>query len=127
MKFSLTNAIFLAILLAVVLGLTANLTSTDGVLPLWAQWLMPLSSLMGNIFLFGIKMLVAPLILTAIIAGVASIPVGGGLARLGLKTVIYYLVTTGIAVILGLVLVNTILPGEGKTMESIGADLGIAL
>jgi Na+/H+-dicarboxylate symporter len=129
LRLTLTNAIFLAIVLAVVLGLAANLATDPetGQMPLWARLLMPISGLMGEVFLRGIKMLVAPLILTAIVAGVSSIPAGGGLARLGLKTVIYYLVTTSIAVVLGLVLVNLIRPGEGKTMEEISGQLGIAL
>ncbi|MBN1477165.1 dicarboxylate/amino acid:cation symporter [Candidatus Sumerlaeota bacterium] len=137
MRLSLTNAILLGIALAIALGLLANFASTEGpdpdhpgqmktLYPLWAALLIPLSELMGQVFLQGIKMLVAPLILTAIVAGIATIPTRFGIARLGIKTLIYYLVTTTLAVILGLVCVNMIRPGEGKTVDSIREELGAA-
>jgi proton glutamate symport protein len=136
-RLSLTNAIFLGILLAVGLGLLANVTGTEITnsatgeteirLPGWANALMPVSDFVGTVFLRGIMMLVAPLILTAIVAGVATIPTGAGLARLGVKTLIYYGATTALAVVLGLVLVNVIQPGAGKTMDEIRGQLGASL
>ncbi|MFW5804504.1 MAG: dicarboxylate/amino acid:cation symporter [bacterium] len=76
----------------------------------WISW-------MGDIFLRGLKMLVIPLIITSIISGITSIGTGKSLGRLGFKTVIYYLVTSLLAIINGLLLVNMISPGKGKEFD----------
>ena len=72
-----------------------------------------LVSLMGIIFLKALKMLIIPLILTSIISGIANIGTAENLGRLGLKTILYYLMTTTAAIITGLIFVNLIKPGEG--------------
>jgi Na+/H+-dicarboxylate symporter len=63
-------------------------------------------------------MIIVPLILTSIISGVTNIGDAHNLGRLGLKTILYYLSTSLMAIVTGLFLVNLIQPG-------IGADLGL--
>ncbi len=77
-------------------------------------------SWMGIIFLKALKMLIIPLILMSIISGIANIGSAGNLGRLGLKTMLYYLMTSTVAIIIGLLLVNFIQPGVGvdKTYAS---------
>ena len=70
-------------------------------------------SWMGIIFLRALKMIVVPLVLTSLITGVTNIGTGGNLGRIGLKTIIYYLSTSIIAILTGLFLVNLIKPGVG--------------
>lgn len=70
-------------------------------------------SWMGIIFLKALKMLIIPLILMSIISGIANVGSAGNLGRIGLKTLLYYLMTSTIAIILGLFLVNIINPGSG--------------
>jgi len=72
---------------------------------------------MGDVFIRLLKMVIIPLILSSIISGVANVGSTGNLGRLGLKTISYYLITSLLAIITGLILVNIIKPG-------IGADLG---
>jgi len=72
---------------------------------------------MGDIFLRGLKMVIVPLILTSIISGVTNIGSGGNLGRLGIKTMLYYLSTSLLAIVAGLFFVNILQPG-------VGADLG---
>lgn len=72
---------------------------------------------LGTIFFRLLKMVVVPLVIFSITAGVASVGNPKNLGRLGLKTVSYYLTTSLIAILIGLTLVNLIEPG--KT-----ADLG---
>jgi len=76
-------------------------------------------SWMGDIFLRGLKMVIVPLILSSIISGVANIGSAENLGRLGLKTMLYYIMTSTIAILTGLLFVNLIQPG-------IGADLGFS-
>lgn len=68
-------------------------------------------SFMGSIFLNALKMIVVPLIISAIITGVSNISSEKGFARMGLKTILYYLATSFIAILTGLVLVNIFKPG----------------
>ncbi len=74
-------------------------------------------SWMGEIFLTALKMIIIPLILSSIISGVASIGGGKSLGRLGLKTMFYYISTSLVAILTGLVLVNIIRPGIGVDLN----------
>ena len=68
---------------------------------------------MGDLFLTTLKMLIVPLIVAAVISGVASLGDVRKLGRVGGATLLYYLCTTGLAVFIGLVMVNLIQPGAG--------------
>lgn len=70
---------------------------------------------LGNLFLDTLKMIIIPLIVAAVISGVTSLGDIRKLGRFGGLTVIYYAVTTALAVLTGLVLVNIINPGSGYT------------
>jgi Na+/H+-dicarboxylate symporter len=70
----------------------------------------------GQIFIKLLKMLIVPLILASMITGVAKVGNVRHLGRIGGKTFIYYLTTTGAAVLLGIVLVNILKPGAGGPM-----------
>ena len=68
----------------------------------------------GELFLDALKMTIIPLIVGAVISGIASLGgAEGGLKRLGGLTVAYYFCTTAIAVLVGLLIVNIIQPGVG--------------
>ena len=96
--------------LAMVLGTLAGLAGGEA-LAAELGWI-------GQLFIKLLKMVIVPLVLASIISGVASVG-GAGLGRLFGKTLGYYLVTSFLAVLTGLVLVNLIRPGAG-------ADLGAA-
>ena len=73
----------------------------------------------GELFLDALKMTIIPLIVAAVISGIASLGgASGGLQRLGGFTVLYYFCTTAIAVLVGLLVVNIIQPGAGITEVS---------
>ncbi len=69
--------------------------------------------LLGDIFIRLLKMVIVPLVLTSIIIGISSINDRSKIGRMGIKTIIYYISTSLIAILIGLSLVNTIKPGEG--------------
>ncbi len=75
-------------------------------------------SWMGTIFLRALQMIIMPLVLSSMIIGVANIGDSQNLGRIGLKTMLFYVITTLIAILTGLVLVNFFKPG-------IGADLNL--
>src|SRR4030095_5426467 len=67
----------------------------------------------GKIFLRLLFMLVIPLILSALALGVAGLGDVRALGRVGLKTLVYTVAVSGIAVLLGIGLVNLVRPGAG--------------
>ena len=71
---------------------------------------------MGVLFLTALKMVIVPLILSSIISGVTSMGSGKNLGRLGGKTLVFYISTSLIAILTGLILVNIIRPGIGVEM-----------
>jgi Na+/H+-dicarboxylate symporter len=72
---------------------------------------LPLFDFLGTIFLNMLKMVVVPLISASIITGVAALGSGRDLGRLGIKTLTFYVVTTLLAVLTALVIVNFVKPG----------------
>ncbi len=68
-------------------------------------------SFIGTMFLNALKMIIVPLIVSSIIVGVAGIGGTHGLARLGGRTIVYYMVTSLFAILIGLAVVNIIEPG----------------
>jgi solute carrier family 1 (high affinity glutamate transporter) protein 1 len=66
---------------------------------------------LGTLFLNALKMIVLPLIVVSITLSFMKV---GNLGSIGLKTLFYYLITTGIAVFIGIVVVNVLHPGDGS-------------
>ncbi len=73
----------------------------------------------GTLFLNALKMVVIPLVVASMIVGVTSLGDVSKLGKTSMKTIFFYLVTTSFSVIVGLILVNIIKPGEG--IENFGA------
>ena len=71
----------------------------------------------GQLFLRLLFMLVVPLVFSALVLGVVEIGDPRSLGRIGLKTLLYIVVVTGIAVTIGLVCVNLLQPGRGLPPE----------
>ncbi len=70
---------------------------------------------LGTLFLNALKMTIVPLIVAAVITGVTSMGDIRKLGKVGGLTVLYYATTTGLAVLIGLVIVNLVQPGSGIT------------
>ncbi|PIE86029.1 MAG: dicarboxylate/amino acid:cation symporter [Bacteroidia bacterium] len=75
-------------------------------------------SWLGELFMRGLKMIIVPLILSSIVSGVTNIGNAENLGRLGLKTMLYYIVTSLFAIITGLLFVNAIRPGDGVSINN---------
>ncbi|MGH1470345.1 MAG: dicarboxylate/amino acid:cation symporter [Cellvibrionaceae bacterium] len=71
---------------------------------------------LGTLFLNGLKMIIVPLVLSSIICGVAGMGGDGNIGRLGGKTLMFYMASSLIAILIGLAVVNVIAPGviDGK-------------
>lgn len=99
----------------------------------WGKTMLQFAWL-GTLFLNALKMMIVPLIISAIISGIASMGNIKKVGRLGAITLFYYISTTAISVLIGLAMVNIIQPGKGldfgggKLLENVTAkqDIGIS-
>ena len=72
------------------------------------DWIKPF----GTIFINSLKLIAIPLILAALIKGVSDLKDISKLSKMGGRTIVIYIITTVIAVSIGLVLVNIVKPGN---------------
>lgn len=107
----LHTKIFLGLVLGVAVGAVANATGFAAT-PAWRDVVLPPLSLVGSAFIRAITMIVIPLVVASLLLGVASLGDVRKLGRIGGKTVAYYLVTTAIAITIGLALATAVKPGS---------------
>lgn len=79
------------------------------------NWIAPV----GTIFIKLLKLIAVPLILASLIKGISDLKDISKFRNIGLRTIGIYMGTTTVAIILGLVLVNVIEPGNGISEETI--------
>ncbi|MBQ5827457.1 MAG: dicarboxylate/amino acid:cation symporter [Bacteroidales bacterium] len=97
------------ILIALVLGVLFGIFAHDYVK--YVSWA-------GDMFLRFLKMIVVPIVFCSMVTGVASLGNQGGLGRIAGKTFAFYICTTLVATVIGLVLVNLLQPGVGSSLVS---------
>ena len=97
-----------AIIVATLLGIAAGWFYGEAVQSI--DWI-------GVLFLNALKMIVIPLVILSIITGMTSLENIKNVGSTGIRTLIYYLVTTALSVFLGLLLVNWIKPGVGIILQ----------
>lgn len=102
------------IIIGLVLGIIYSLLSSYmGWNKFTQNWIDPF----GIIFIRLLKFIAVPLVLFSIISGVSGLPDPSKLGRMGAKTLLAYLITTIAAVGIGLILVNTLVPGKYIAQE----------
>lgn len=104
------------ILLGMVLGVAVGLLMTqfDGGNEIVGDWIKPF----GTIFINSLKLIAVPLIFASLIKGVSDLKDISKLSKMGSKTIGLYIMTTVIAVTIGLFLVNIIKPGKSISAET---------
>ena len=88
----------------------------------WNEFTTEFIKPFGTIFVKLLKLIAVPLVLASLVAGVASLNDTTRLSRMGGKTVLIYMITTLLAISIGLVTVNTFQPGKSlpqETMDSL--------
>jgi Na+/H+-dicarboxylate symporter len=108
--------LLLRILIGLVLGAVVGLIAGPAV-----GWLKPF----GDLFVRLLKMIVMPVIFTTLVVGAASIS-PARLGRVGIKIIIFYLLTSAVAVAIGLLAGNLFHPGLGLNLgggEAAGREL----
>ena len=107
--------IIIGLLLGLIYGIVA---ASSG----WGQFTRDWISPFGKIFISLLKLIAIPLVLASLITGVASLSDIRKLSRIGGKTITIYLMTTAVAVVIGLIIVNVFNPGS-TVPESMKTEL----
>jgi Na+/H+-dicarboxylate symporter len=95
-------------LIGLVLGAVVGIFAGESIL-----WVNPLGSLFVNL----LKMIVMPVILASLVVGAASID-PAKLGKVGVKIILFYLISSAFAVGLGLLMGNIFKPGAGCCWKS---------
>jgi len=105
------------ILLGMLLGIIAGFifSQFDGGKSFIVDWIKPI----GTIFIKLLKLIAIPLIIASLIKGISDLKDIAKLSKIGLKTISIYILTTVIAIAIGLVFVNVIEPGNSISQETV--------
>lgn len=111
----LHTKIFIGMVIGIVAGLVVkSLALPEETLNTIVKWVEPI----GRIFMNLIFMMVIPLILSALILGIAEIGDVKKLGRMGMKLLVYTIVVSFVAVLIGITMVNVFKPGNSVSAET---------
>jgi aerobic C4-dicarboxylate transport protein len=107
--------LYVQVLIGIALGVTVG--------AIWPEFGASLKPL-GDAFIKLVKMMIAPIIFTTVVLGIAKIGDLKALGRVGLKALLYFEVVTTLALVIGLLVVNLVQPGVGLNANPAGLDMG---
>ena len=106
--------LYVQVLMAVAAGILIGHFFPDGGKGVWqASSLKPL----GDVFIKLVKMVIAPIIFCTVVHGIASMSDMKRLGRVGFKTLLYFEIVSTLALVIGLVVVNVLRPGDGFNID----------
>lgn len=115
----LTIQIVIALILGIIIG---SILSPMYDSQQWVQWIdQYIFNILSQLFLNMIFMMVVPIVFISIVLGVVSVGDPKLLGGYGLKTLLFYLATTAIAITIAMVVANILDPGEGQS-ALLGSD-----
>ncbi|MEY8334032.1 dicarboxylate/amino acid:cation symporter [Lachnospiraceae bacterium 47-T17] len=110
----ITLAIFAGLLLGIVFGL---------LMPGRFDWALPVITLITNLYMNALRMMIYPLVFCSLIVGIKGIGSVSATGKIGGQSVLYYVVTTLIASLIGLFLPKALGLGSGVTIEMIESNV----
>jgi proton glutamate symport protein len=113
---SLTQQIFAGLAIGIVVGLYLHTEN-----PAAISYFKPFS----QIFLNLIRVIIAPLIFTTLVAGIAGAGHFKAVGRMGLRAIVYFEIVTTLALLIGLVAVNVLKPGVGVVLATTKSDMAV--
>ncbi|MBN1892945.1 dicarboxylate/amino acid:cation symporter, partial [bacterium] len=111
--------ILIGIAAGLILGLLFNRTAYASEMPAWMVVLKTVLHYVGDVFIRLLRMTIIPLVFASLFTSVVRLGDIRRLKRIGAVAMAYYLATTILAVLLGMLLVNAIHPGKGVDPEAI--------
>ncbi len=110
---SLTNKIFISLLLGIILGSLTNIFFSN-----LSENFVSTVNVLGNLFISSLKMLIVPVVFFSIVCGVTNLGNVNSLGRIGGRAILLYLSTTFIAITLALAFANFINPGHSSDINT---------
>ena len=107
------DTLYLQVLVAIAAGIALGHFKPD-----WGMAVQPL----GDGFIKLIKMLIAPIIFTTVVAGIAGMGDLKRIGRVGVKALLYFEIVTTLALVIGLVVANVFAPGVGMHINPASLD-----
>lgn len=117
-KLGLTTTIFIALLLGVITGIALHSFLPTGYIR-DTVIINGVLDLIGSGFIRGMQMLVVPLVFCSLVCGSMAIGDTKKLGKVGIYTILFYLVTTAIAITVSLLIANFLHPGRNLDMSSV--------
>lgn len=114
----LTRYILIALVLGIIAGWAVNYAIDDGT-PASAERLKSIAdylSIVTTLFLRLIKMIIAPLVFSTLVAGIAHMGDVSALGRVGVRSIGWFIFASLVSLTLGLILVNLLQPGVGLNL-----------
>ncbi len=123
MRNRLTAYILAGMVLGVIVGFAANVWVGGD--ETQAKDIAGYFHLLADIFLHLIKMIIAPLVFSTLVAGIAHMGDSAALGRIGGRALAWFIIASLISLTLGLFFVNFFAPGEGLNLVRSGAESGV--
>lgn len=118
-KMGLASKVLIALVIGVVVGIIVHSLPAGA---LRDKFLIDgIFQFVGQVFLRGIMMVVVPLVFVSLANGAASMGDVRKLGKVGIKTILFFLISTAIAIAIGLAMAFLFNPGIGLDMGAIGA------
>lgn len=124
MKNRLTFFIGVSMVLGVIAGYLCHSYAPDAAA---AKTFAGYFSILTDIFLRLIRMIIAPLVLTTLVSGLAGMDNSRDIGRIGVRTVGWFVVASLVSLSIGLVLANVLQPGAGLHMTADASDVNTGL
>lgn len=113
--------IFIGLFAGIVFGYILNFMGGTSV-PMINDHILPFLQFLGDLFIKLIKMVVVPLVFFSIMNAAISLGDIKKLRSIGIKTIVWFLFTSALAVTIGLILANLIKPGKGVNFGSVSPE-----
>ena len=119
------NRLFTAFIVgAMVLGVLVGWGVNQGLSPEQAKTVAENLTIITDVFLRLIKMIIAPLVFSTLVAGIAHMEDAASIGRVGVKTMLWFISASIVSLMIGLFMVHLIQPGVGMNLvaETAGAS-----
>ncbi|SEO62173.1 Na+/H+-dicarboxylate symporter [Methylobacterium sp. UNC300MFChir4.1] len=120
----LTTMIFIGMLLGIAVGYACSITWPD---PQTAKEIAGYIALVSDVFLRLIKMIIAPLVFSTLVVGIAHLGDTASVGRVGGKALLWFVGASFCSLMLGLVMVNLMQPGHNLNLPLPDAGAGTGL
>ncbi len=111
-----------AMLLGIIIGLGLNYTQDAALIKQWSN----IFGLLPKIFIMLIKMIIAPLVLFTLIAGIGHMEDAAEVGRVGIKALAWFIAASVISLTLGMVIVEWLKPGVGMNLQLVAGEVAKA-